>query len=41
MFGKVNKHNNYNSINILIITDCHHLKEDEIVKVKNSKLFYI
>lgn len=34
MFGKVNKHNNCNSINILIITDCHHLKEDEIVKVK-------
>lgn len=34
MFGKVNKHNNYNSINILVITDCHHLKEEEIVKVK-------
>lgn len=35
MFGKLNKHNNCNSINILIITDCHHLKEDEIIKVKN------
>lgn len=35
MFGKVNKHNNYNSINILVIADCHHLKEEEIEKVKN------
>lgn len=35
MFGKANKHNNYNSINILVIADCHHLKEEEIEKVKN------
>ena len=35
MFGKVNKRNNYNSINILVIADCHHLKEEEIEKVKN------
>ena len=28
MFGKVNKRNNYNSINILVIADCHHLKEE-------------
>ena len=35
MFGKVNKYSNYNNINILVIADCHHLKEEEIVKVKN------
>ena len=35
MFGKANKQNNYNSINILVIADCHHLKEEEIEKVKN------
>ncbi len=35
MFGRVNKHGNYNNINILVIADCHHLKEEEIAKVKN------
>lgn len=34
MFSRVNKHSNYNNINILVIADCHHLKEEEIVKVK-------
>lgn len=29
-----NKKKNYNSINILVIADCHHLKEEEIEKVK-------
>ncbi len=35
MFGKVNKHSNYNNIIILVIVDCHHLKEEEIIKVKD------
>ena len=34
MFSRVNKHSNYNNIHILVIADCHHLKEEEIVKVK-------
>ncbi|MBQ9658786.1 MAG: hypothetical protein IJV31_08490 [Clostridia bacterium] len=35
MFGKVNKYSNYNNISILVIADCHHLKEEEIAKVEN------
>lgn len=36
MFGrKVNKRINYNNINILVISDCHHLIEEEIAKVEN------
>lgn len=35
MFGKINKYSNYNNINILAIADCHHLKEEEIIKVKD------
>ena len=35
MFGKKVKQNcKYNNINILVITDCHHLKEEEIEKVE-------
>ena len=32
---KVSKKNNYNNINILVVADCHHLKEEEIEKVQN------
>ena len=36
MFGrKINKIGKYNNINILVIADCHHLKEEEIAKVEN------
>ena len=37
MFGKVNRKIKYNNINILVIADCHHLKEEEITKVKDLK----
>lgn len=36
MFGrKINQIGKYNNINILVIADCHHLKEEEIAKVEN------
>lgn len=37
MFGRVNRKIKYNNINILVIADCHHLKEEEIAQVKDLK----
>lgn len=37
MLGRISRGIKYNNINILVIADCHHLKEEEIEKVKYLK----